>query len=82
MGENGFHVRAARETELRLAVKMKKLFSAKRQRRGVFVVPRRFLQSQRDCSNQPKVARDELPWVNCQNKNNPEWVADTTPLGL
>src|SRR5436190_14939618 len=33
------------------------------------------LQSQRDCISQPRVARNELPWVSKQNLSNPNGVA-------
>ena len=47
---------------------------------------RRVFQSQRDCVSQPRVARNELPWVVAGNVFNPNGVAarrrksDTTPL--
>ena len=47
-----------------------------------------FLQSQRDCVLQPRVARNELPWVAVRRVFNPNEVAPqvrvraTTPLGL
>ena len=50
--------------------------------------PTAFLQSQRDCVLQPKVARNELPWVAKQSWFNPNGAAATslgfaaTPLGL
>ena len=46
------------------------------------------LQSQRDCVCQPKVARNELPWVAADSDFNPNGVASrfhgvaTTPLAL
>src|SRR5438552_11958876 len=46
------------------------------------------LQSQRDCVRQPRVARNELPWVAADSDSNPNGVASrfqslaTTPLGL
>src|SRR6266568_8924711 len=45
-------------------------------------------QSQRDCVCQPRVARNELPWVAADSDSNPNGVASrfqglaTTPLGL
>src|SRR6267154_2717193 len=49
---------------------------------------RAVLQSQRDCVFQPRVARNELPWVAVDSETNPNGVASrfhglaTTPLGL
>ena len=46
------------------------------------------LQSQRDCVRQPRVARNELPWVAADSDSNPNGVASRfqglakTPLGL
>jgi hypothetical protein len=46
------------------------------------------LQSQRDCVHQPRVARNELPWVWRRTNFNPNGVAAgprrgaATPLGL
>ena len=46
------------------------------------------IQSQRDCVCQPRVARNELPWVAADSDPNPNGVASrfqglaTTPLGL
>src|SRR5881396_2017156 len=46
------------------------------------------LQSQRDCVCQPRVARNELPWVAARSVSNPNGVASrfhglaATPLGL
>ncbi len=43
------------------------------------------IESQRDCSTQPRVARNELPWVVAHPTHNPEGVAasgDATPSGL
>jgi hypothetical protein len=47
-------------------------------------------QSQRDCIAQPRVARNELPWVNKQTVHQPQrgcsvrhsFPRDATPLGL
>ena len=47
-----------------------------------------FLQSQRDCVLQPRVARNELPWVAARQVFNPNGVVSrghggaATPLGL
>ena len=46
------------------------------------------VQSQRDCVLQPRVARNELPWVSSRTVFNPNGVVScferraTTPLGL
>ena len=46
------------------------------------------LQSQRDCVCQPRVARNELPWVAADSDSNPNGVASrfhgvaATPLGF
>ena len=46
------------------------------------------LQSQRDCVIQPRVARNELPWVTVRMESNPNgvaaraWHPAATPLGL
>src|SRR5205823_411504 len=46
------------------------------------------LQAQRDCDLQPRVARNELPWVDVRGSLNPNGVGSssqpqaTTPLGL
>ena len=45
-------------------------------------------ESQRDSGSKPRVARNELPWENAPQTDNPNGVAarhrkrDTTPLGL
>ena len=50
--------------------------------------PSACLQSQRDCVFQPRVARNELPWVEVRTKFNPHGVVSpndlwaATPLGL
>jgi hypothetical protein len=36
------------------------------------------LQSQRDCGSQPRVARNELPWVTRARAINPEGVAENS----
>src|SRR4051794_1587780 len=40
---------------------------------------RRISQSQRDCILQPRVARNELPWVNRHQAVNPERVPPASP---
>jgi len=49
-----------------------------------------FYESQRDSATKPRVARNELPWVQCAKNNNPNGIAatrlvfsgDETPLGF
>ena len=36
-------------------------------------------QSQRDCASKPRVARNELPWVNVQRRTQPQRGCGTAP---
>jgi hypothetical protein len=56
-------------------------------RRAAVGESRRFLQSQRDCGAQPRVGRNDLPWVTAGKVFNPNGVVPrshraATPLGL
>src|SRR6266496_1086956 len=42
---------------------------------------RRNAESQRDSATKPRVARNELPWVNTENEYNPERVAASCDHG-
>src|SRR5947207_89190 len=44
-----------------------------------FEVQGRCVQSRRDCIFQPRVARNELPWVDDNNPINPEGLQRTGP---
>jgi len=51
---------------------------------GIFAAPWTDLQSQRDCASKPRVARNELPWMDLHRDPNPNgrWGCASAPLNI